>query len=358
MVRCFLVLEDETIMEGESFGFVGDVFGEVVFSTGMGGYQEGMTDPSSRGQILVMAYPLIGNYGVCDDFNQSDRIHTCGLVVREYCADPSGMYGGRTLGDLMVKQKVPGISGIDTRALIIKIRQSGTLRGAIVFDEGSIKTVIKKLKKKAPRENLVAEVSSKKITALNNGKDITIGLIDCGVRRGIVNELSTHFNITVFPYDTPAGKIADSGVKGVVISNGPGDPSHPEIKKTVVRTVDDLTAKMPIMGICFGNQIIASALGGSTYKMKFGHHGCNQPVKYEGRVYMTSQGHGFAVDEKSLDGTGLIADQFNVNDGTVEGVRHRDLPVFAVQYHPEASPGPCDTRFVFDRFVKMLEAVR
>jgi carbamoyl-phosphate synthase small subunit len=358
MVRCFLVLEDGSVMEGESFGSRSDVLGEVVFSTGMGGYQECLTDPASKGQILVMTYPLIGNYGVCDDFSQSDKIHASGLAVREYCKEPSGMYGGRTLDSLMKEHGVPGISGIDTRELVVKIREAGTLRGAIVPAGGSPEKIIRELRKKVPAVNHVAEVSSKRTVKLDRGKDITVGLIDCGVRKAVVDELASRFNVIVFPYDTPAKKIIDSGVNGAVVSTGPGDPSHAAIRKTVVRTVDDLSSKMPLLGICFGHQVIALALGGETSKMKFGHRGCSQPVRYDGRVYMTSQSHGFAVDEKSLDGTGLVANQFNINDGSVEGMRHRDLPIFTVQYHPEAAPGPCDTKFVFDRFGRMMEAVR
>lgn len=347
-------------MEGESFGFENDAFGEVVFSTGMDGYQESLTDPSFRGQLLVMTYPLVGNYGIHDDYNQSSKVHVRGLVVREYCKEPSNMYGHRTLDDFMKEHRIPGISGIDTRELVIKIRQRGTFKGAIVYDEKGVKEAIKKLKKMpAPSEsNLVDEVSIKKIRKINNGKDITVGLIDCGAKDGIVRDLSSRFNVTVFPYDTVAQKIVDSGVKGIMVSNGPGDPAHPIIGKTVVRTVGELSTQMPIMGICYGSQIVALAMGGKTYKMKFGHRGCNQPVKYDGRIYVTSQNHGFAVDENSLEGTGLIANQINVNDGSVEGVCHKDLPIFTVQYHPEASPGPCDTEFLFDRFRKTLEAVR
>jgi len=360
MVRCFLVLEDESVMPGESFGYTNNAFGEVVFSTGMDGYQESLTDPSFRGQILVMTYPIVGNYGIRNDFNQSKGVHVRALVVREYCEEPSKMYGGKTLDKFLKENKVPGISGIDTRDLVIRIRQKGTLKGAIIYSEEEIEETIKMLKKaKAPSEtNLVAEVSPKKITKISNGKDITVGMIDCGAKSSILDELSKRFNVVVFPYDTASQKIVDSGVKGVLISNGPGDPSHPEIRKTVIRTVDDLSTQLPITGICFGNQMVAMGLGGSTYKMKFGHHGCNQPVKYDNRIYVTSQNHEFAVDEKSLEGTGLAANQFNVNDRTVEGTQHRDLPIFTVQYHPEAAPGPEDTVFVFDRFRKILEAIR
>lgn len=343
-------------MEGESFGYENDAFGEVVFSTGMDGYQESLTDPSFRGQLLVMTYPLVGNYGIHDDLNQSGSVHVRGLVVREYCKEPSDMYGGRTIDSFLKENKVPGISGIDTRDLVIKIRQMGTFKGAIVYDEGKIEETIRMIKRTpAPSEsNLVAEVSSTVVRRIDSGMDVTVGLIDCGTKNGIIKDLSERFNVIVFPYDTAAQAIMDSGVKGVLVSNGPGDPSHPAIKKTVARTVDDLSSQMPLMGICYGSQMIALGLGGSTYKMKFGHRGCNQPVKYDGRIYVTSQNHGYAVDINSLDSTGLIVNQTNVNDGSVEGVKHRDLPIFTSQYHPEASPGPLDTSFLFDDFKRMV----
>ncbi len=360
MATNFLVLEDGTVLEGESFGYEGSSFGEVVFTTGMGGYQEGLTDPSFRGEILIFTYPLIGNYGVRKDFEQSDDVHVRGLVVREYCSQPSKMYGGAPLDQYLKDHKIPAISGIDTRELVVKIRQHGSFKGAIVNDEDEVSEAIKKLKSMPHpfEQNLVADVSVKKVVDYDFKKDITVGLIDCGTKRSIVEHLGERFNVKLFPYDTPAQAIIDSGVKGVMISNGPGDPSHPDILKTVVKAVGDLAPVLPMMGICFGSQLIALGLGGKTFKMKFGHRGENQPVKYNGRVYITSQNHGFAVDEKSLEGTGLVVNQVNVNDGTVEGVMHKDLPIFTCQYHPEASPGPRDTTFLFDNFRKMIEEAR
>ncbi len=357
MAKSYLVLEDGSVFEGEPFGYRSSTVGEVVFSTGMSGYQESLTDPSFRGQILVMTYPLIGNYGVNDEFYQSEKIHTRGLVVREYCKEPSPMYGGRTIDDFLKFNKVPGISGIDTRDLVIKIRTKGTLKGAITEDKEGVEDLIKELQRMpAPSEsNLVAEVTCECIERHNFGKELCVGLLDCGGKSGIMRDLSQRFNVTVFPYDTPADIIVDHKVKGVLLSNGPGDPSHPDILRTTARTVNDLSTQMPLFGICFGSQIVGLAMGGSTYKMKFGHHGSNQPVKYNNRVFITSQNHGFAVDENSLEGKDLIVDQTNVNDGTVEGLRHRDLPIFTSQYHPEASPGPWDTSFLFDKFAKVAK---
>ena len=360
MAKNFLVLEDGTVLEGESFGYEGDSFGEVVFTTGMGGYQEGLTDPSFRGQILIFTYPLIGNYGVRDDFQQSNGVHVNGVVVREYCKEPSMMYGGAPLDKYLIEHKIPAISGIDTRELVVKIRQQGSFMGAIVNNEDDISQAIKNFKTLPHpfEQNLVADVSVKKITDYDFKKDITIGMIDCGTKKAIIEALGKRFNVKLFPYDTPAQAIIDSGVKGVMISNGPGDPAHPEIVNTVVKAIKDLASQKPMMGICYGSQLIALGLGGKTYKMKFGHRGENQPVKFEGRVYITSQNHGYAVDEKSLEGTGLVVNQVNVNDGTVEGVMHKDLPIFTSQYHPEACPGPMDTTFLFDRFKKMIEEAR
>ncbi|MFA6709883.1 MAG: glutamine-hydrolyzing carbamoyl-phosphate synthase small subunit [Candidatus Methanomethylophilaceae archaeon] len=356
----FLVLEDGTVLEGEAFGYEGSSVGEVVFTTGMGGYQEGLTDPSFLGQLLIFTYPLVGNYGMNDAFNQSDAVHVRGVVVREYCKEPSSMYGGATIDRFLKDHKIPAISGIDTRELVIRIRSSGTLKGAIVKDENEVDGMIGTLRKMpAPSEsNLVAEVSPRKVTRYDNKKDLTVGVIDCGAKASIIRNLNSRFNVIIFPYDTSAGEIVDAGVDGVLISNGPGDPAHPAMLKTTARTVDDLASKMPLMGICYGSQMVALGLGGKTYKLKFGHRGSNQPVRFEGRVYITSQNHGYAVDADSLDGTGLVVNQVNINDNTVEGLVHEDLPIFTAQYHPEASPGPWDTMFLFDRFGKNMEAGR
>lgn len=360
MANNYLVLEDGTVLEGEAFGYDKANSGEVVFTTAMGGYQESITDPSYCGQILISTYPLIGNYGIMDSANQSDDVWVRGLVVREYSKTPSLMYGGRTIDDFLKEHKVPGISGIDTRELVLKIRSGGTLKGAIVTDESKIDSVISDLKRMpAPSEgNLVAEVSCKQAYSIDNKKELTVGVIDCGVKNGIIDSLSRRFNLRVFPYDVTAQEIMDSKVDGVMITNGPGDPAHPDIAKTVVRTAKDLASQTAIMGICYGSQVLALAMGGETYKMKYGHRGTNQPVRYNGRVYITSQNHGFAVDAESLDGTDVEVSQINVNDGSVEGIRHKNLPIFTCQYHPEARGGPLDTGFLFDDFGKMMEARR
>ena len=357
MAQNYLILEDGTVLKGEAFGYDKPLIGELVFSTAMDGYQEELTDPSFCGQILMCTYPLIGNYGIMDSANESDKIHVSGLVVREYCKEPSPMYGGKPLDAFMKEHKIPGISGIDTRELVLKIRAEGTLKGIITSEENRIKEIISELKSApSPLErNMLSDVSCKAPYEINNNKELTVGVLDCGTKKAILDQLSSRFNVKVFPYNTPAQEIIDSSVDGIMVTNGPGDPSQPEIMNSIVKNVKELSSKLPMMGICFGSQIIALALGAKTYKMKFGHRGSNQPVRYNGKVYVTAQNHGFAVDKDSLDGTGLIANQINVNDGSVEGVMHENLPIFTCQYHPEACGGPHDTTFFFDEFGKMME---
>jgi carbamoyl-phosphate synthase small subunit len=330
--------------------------GEVVFCTGMSGYQESLTDPSYRGQILVMTFPTVGNYGTSAEFSQSESVHCRAVVVREHTMEPSDSYRGKDIDEFLRDNRVPGISGVDTRDLVIRIREHGTLKGAIIHDADTIEDTVSRLRGMPSPScaDLVSEVSCTGIHRFDEGKEYTVGLLDCGEKDRILRNLRDHFNVMMFPYDTPSDVIEDSGIQGILVSNGPGDPSHPNILKGPVRTVSDLSSVMPVMGICLGNQITALAFGGRTYKMKFGHRGCNQPVSYDGRIYITSQNHGFAVDGDSLDGTGLVADQFNINDGSVEGMRHRDLPIFTSQYHPEAHPGPDDTSFLFGRFLNVI----
>lgn len=352
MATNYLVLEDGTVLEGEAFGFEKVNFGEVVFNTAMGGYQECLTDPTNCGQILISTYPLIGDYGITDDAYMSNNVWISGLVVKEYCKDPSPMYNGRKLDDFLKEHQIPAIAGIDTRELTIRIRKNGTLRGAIVFDKSEIDSVMTELKKVSD-ENLVAKVSCESAYSIDNGKNLTVGVIDCGLKNDIKDSLSARYNLKVFPYDTPAQAIMDAGVNGVVIANGPGNPAHPAIIDTVVKTVKDLSTQTAIMGLCFGSQVVALALGGKTYKLKYGHRGTSQPVRYGNRIYITTQNHGYAVDDASLEGTGLIADQININDKSVEGTRHKDLPIITCQYTPGESS---DTAFVYEDFTKMMEA--
>ncbi|MDR2866535.1 MAG: glutamine-hydrolyzing carbamoyl-phosphate synthase small subunit [Methanomassiliicoccaceae archaeon] len=357
MMRCFLVIGDGTVFEGMSFGHQCAVLGEIVFTTSMSGYQESITDPAYKGQILVSAYPLIGDYGINEKYAMSDGIHTAGLVVREYCHEPSDMYGGRTLDSYMKEHMIPGISGIYTRDVIKIIRDNGTMNAAIVYDEKDIDAVKKKLKKKIEPRCLVPSVSVKKAEKIDNGKGISIGIVDCGTVRSMISDLSEKYDIMMFPYDTKASEITDSGVKGLIISSGPGDPGDPVITATVVRTVKDLSSKMPIAGVAFGAQAIAAAFGCKMMKMKFGHHGSSQPVRSGKRAYITSQNHLYTIDPDSVKGTDIIVDQTNVNDLTVEGFSHRTLPIFGIMYYPPSLRFG-EGSYFYEKFDKMMEARR
>jgi len=333
MVRSFLVLENGTVLEGVSFGHVGTVLGEIVFTTSMAGYQESITDPASKGHIVVSAFPMVGCYGINERYDMSGAVQAAGLAVHEYCDEPSDMYSGKTLGEYLKENKVSGISGLDTRDVVKIIRKEGTMRAAIVFDEKEIDGVKKMLKGGHEQRNLVGLVSSKEKKMIDNKKGVTVGLIDCGVNRDVIMNLSLKYDIAVFPYDVSAEDILSAKVGGVVVSHGPGDPGHPDLVKTV-DTIKKISSSLPVAGIGIGAQMIALAFGGKTVKLKFGHHGSSQPVKEGNRARITTQNHLYSADTASLDGTDLIADQFNVNDGGLEGFRHGKLPVFGIQYHP------------------------
>jgi len=325
-----LVIENGTVLEGVSFGHVGAADGEIVFTTSMSCYQESITDPAYKGQILVSAFPMIGNYGVNDNYELSDSVQISALVVREYCREPSDMYGGRTLDEYMKENRIPGIEGIDTRDVVAMIRNNGTMNASVIFDDKKIKDEIKRLK--GIRRNVnISSVSVKEIKKIGNGKKITIGLIDCGTGRDLIKDLSERYNLIIFPYDTKAKDILSSGVKSLIISNGPADPNDNDV---LVRTVKELSSSIPLAGIAFGSQIIAKAFGCKIMKLKFGHHGPNQPVKHGTRAYITDQNHMYCVDPSSAKGTDIIIDQFNVNDGTPEGFSHNSLPIFGIQYYP------------------------
>jgi carbamoyl-phosphate synthase small subunit len=355
--QCFLILENGTIAEGTGFGFEQTTYGEVVFNTGMTGYQESLTDPSYKGQILIMSHPIIGNYGINSKFAESPSVQVSGYVLREACREPSTMYGHDTIDAYLKRNKVPGICEIDTRSIIIGIRERGVLRGALSFNDDPQEVLEKVMKMPYPSDsNLVADVSTPRVIRYEKEGAKKVALIDCGVKANIVRELRKRFSVVQVPYDTPASFFRNEEIDGLFLSNGPGDPAHPAIMSTTVQTIRELKDDYPIMGICLGNQLLALAFGGKTYKMKFGHRGVNQPVKHNGRVYITSQNHGYVVDPQTLDGTGFVVDHVNVNDGTVDGMRHTELPIFSVQYHPEASAGPKDTTFLFDEYVKVLEA--
>jgi carbamoyl-phosphate synthase small subunit len=354
-MKAFLVLEDGTTYEGRVFGADREVLAEVVFATGMTGYQESLTDPSYCGQILVSSYPLIGNYGVNPDDFQSDRVRVWGYAVKEKCEYPSHRLCNSTIEELLKDNDVPGISGIDTRSLIRHLRNHGTMKGGISTDdpEGVLDRV---RSMRHPEEtNLVSKVSIDRLVEFDEGKPRTVALFDCGLKSSIVTELRKRFNVIQMPYNVSERNVRELDPDGIFISNGPGNPAHPEIMGTTVATLRGLKDDFPMMGICLGHQLLSLVFGARTYKLKFGHRGVNQPVSFEGKVYITSQNHGFAVDLASVDDAGLEVTTVNLNDGTVEGLRHKKLPISSVQFHPEAHPGPQDTNFLFDRFAKTLE---
>lgn len=359
MKKATLVLKDGTKFQGESFGADISSAGEVVFNTGMTGYPETLTDPSYAGQILIFTYPLIGNYGVggeCKDDNgiekrfESSKIHIKGLVVTEYSENYSHWDAKKSLSDWLKKNKIPAITGIDTRALTQKIREHGTILGKIVSEDEPSPEKIKYYN--PDKDNLVEKVSIKKPKTYKKGKK-TIICVDCGSKNNIIRNFLER-NITVirvpWNYDfISAGHKFD----GIFISNGPGDPAiltplHENIKKA-------MKLKKPMFGICLGSQIMALASGAKTYKLKFGHRSQNQPCIDEdtGHCYITSQNHGFAVKEKTLK-PGWKVWLRNANDKTVEGIKHKTLPFFSCQFHPEVTPGPTDTAKFFDDFLEML----
>jgi carbamoyl-phosphate synthase small subunit len=347
-----LVLEDGSVFSGRGFGFPVAASGEVVFNTGMVGYPETLTDPSYRGQILVLTYPLVGNYGVparaldggLDVAFESEAIQVAGLVVADAAAAYSHWSASRSLGDWLAAHAVPGLSGVDTRALTKRLRERGVMLGKLVGDDD--------VELRDPnRENLVAQVSVKEPVVYGTGRRRVI-LVDCGCKHSIIRGLVDRgLTVVRVPWNHDfLGEEFD----GIVISNGPGDP------KMCVDTIEHVRRAMergrPILGICLGNQILALAAGADTYKLKFGHRGQNQPAGRVGtpRCYITSQNHGYAVDEKTLppDWEPWFR---NLNDGTNEGIRHRSRPFMSVQFHPEAAPGPLDTTFLFDELVEALD---
>ncbi|WP_027365142.1 glutamine-hydrolyzing carbamoyl-phosphate synthase small subunit [Desulfotruncus alcoholivorax] len=354
-MKAVLALEDGMIFTGQSFGATGEQWGEVVFNTGMTGYQEVLTDPSYCGQIVVMTYPLIGNYGVNREDYESMRSFVRGFVVREACNHPSNWRATYKIDNFLAREGVLGISGVDTRALTRHLRSHGTMRGVIGTGEIDPAILVEKARScpQLTGQKLVEEVTTRQVYTLP-GDGPRVVLIDLGSKHNIIRRLRDRgCSVIVVPPDMKPEKIAELAPEGVLLSNGPGDPT--DVPGTIA-TTRALVGKYPMFGICLGHQIMALALGAKTYKMKFGHRGANHPVKdlASGRVYITSHNHGFSVDEESLKGLDVDVSHINLNDNTVEGIRHRHLPLFAVQYHPEASPGPHDSDYIFDQFMDMM----
>jgi len=366
--KAALILRDGTVYHGRGFGPLGVFDGEAVFATGMVGYPESMTDPSYKRQFLTFTYPLIGNYGVRNFEDgeigippsfESDSIKTAGIVAHEICERPSHWTQRRTLPQWLEEEGVPAISGIDTRSLTKRLREHGTMSSVICVYEDS--PDLEKLRSRAallkdPTDmNLVKEVSTKFTTVYNEGSKRTVALMDCGVKYGIIRSLvSRGLKVVLLRYDTPYDVVKEYAPGGILISNGPGNPDKVDsIAKTINAAISE---DLPVFGICMGNQLLALARGASTYKLPYGHRSQNQPCLELGtkRCYITSQNHGYVVDPSSLDDTDLDMWFVNANDESCEGTRSDKVKAFSVQFHPEASPGPQDTNYLFDKFIKMM----
>lgn len=353
-MKAFLILEDGTVFTGTSIGSTREVISEIVFNTSMTGYLEVLTDPSYAGQAVVMTYPLIGNYGICYEDMESGRPWPDGYIVRELSRMPSNFRSEDTIQNFLKKFNIPGIAGVDTRALTKILREKGTMNGMITTNENySLDEIIPKLK--AYTTGKVVEKVTCKEKYVIPGEGPKVALLDLGAKRNIARSLNERgCEVTVYPADTPAQEIIASKPDGIMLSNGPGDPKE---CTGVIREIKKLyDTEIPIFAICLGHQLMALATGADTHKMKYGHRGGNHPVKdaETGRAIISSQNHGYAVDPKSLDPNIAIPAFTNVNDGTNEGLKYVGKNIFTVQYHPEACPGPQDSAYLFDRFINMM----
>ncbi len=353
MKKAVLALEDGTVFEGSSFGAKGEVFGEVVFNTGMTGYQEVLTDPSYCGQIVTMTYPLIGNYGVNPEDIESVKPQVRGFVVREVCQTPSNWRSVENLNEYLERSGIIGIEGIDTRALTRILREKGTMKGMIsTSDDFNINEHLENIKAFEIKDP-VSEVTTAELKVYD-GNGYKIALVDLGVKNNIVRSLLKRgCKVYIFPANAAAEEIMKVEPEGIVFSNGPGDPKD---CVDTIETIKSLFGKIPMLGICLGHQIMALAAGSDTERLKYGHRGCNHPVKDLDKdlTYITSQNHGYTIVESSIDTNKAVVSHRNMNDQTIEGVRYLGVPAFTVQFHPEASPGPTDTGYLFDEFMEMI----
>ena len=356
-MNAILALEDGKIYKGHSFGAKAERCGEVVFNTSMTGYQEILTDPSYKGQIVTMTYPLIGNYGINEEDVESGKVFVEGFVVKEYSKIASNWRSKKTLGKYLEENNIIGIEGIDTRDLTLHIRQAGAMKAVISITDLDEERLVKKAQESRGLlgVDLVKEVTTKKKYNWNEKGKYTVVALDCGIKFNSLRELAkNNCKVIVVPAQTTSKEILELKPHGILLSNGPGDPAAVQY---VVKTAQELIGKLPIFGICLGHQMLGQAFGGKTFKLKFGHHGGNQPVKdlKTGKVAISVQNHGFCVDIDSLNKKEIEITHINLNDQTLEGIRHKKLPIFSVQFHPEAAPGPHDAEYLFAKFVEMMK---
>ena len=359
-MKAILALEDGTIFEGKSFGAEGEIAAEVVFNTSMSGYQEIITDPSYKGQFVCMTYPLIGNYGVNPEDVESKKPQVEGFIIKELASLRSNWRASKDLGLYLKENGVLAIEGIDTRSLTLHIREKGSLKAVLSTKDFNKKSLVKKANnfKGLIGQDLVKVVSITKKKDYNKKGKYKVAVIDCGIKYNILRELAQRdCKLTLFPAKTKAAEIMKMKPDGIFLSNGPGDP---EGAPYVAETVKQLLGKIPVFGICLGQQILGLALGGKTYKLKFGHHGANHPVKdlKTNKIAITVQNHNFCVDIDSLDKNDIEITHIKLNDNTLEGIKHKKFPAFSVQFHPEASPGPNDAKYIFDDFIKLMRKYR
>lgn len=355
-IKAELILENGVKFKGNAFGYIKETVGEVVFTTGMTGYQETLTDPSFAGQIVTMTYPLIGNYGINLEDMESRKPFLKGFIVREKCDVPNNWRCEMDLEDFLYQNKIMGLEGIDTRALTRVLRDNGTMRGIITTRVDDLTpSQIKQKFDTYTNAYAVKEVTIDEPYTIS-GSSTHLAVLDCGIKQGILRDLAKRgCKLSVFPAFTSAEEMLAVNPDAIFLGNGPGDPKDiPTVIETVKTLID---SGIPVLGICLGHQLISLALGCNTKRLKFGHHGGNHPVKdlKTGRVYITSQNHEFVVCDLNDD---VEPTFINVNDGSIEGIRHKTKPIYSVQFHPEASPGPLDTQVLFDRFLKIIEEVK